>query len=113
VKHPTSEAAPDYAAIHALALDNLQDVLDLRHRNGRPCGALAGLNPGSERCIKHLHVINHPVWRWVNLNGPGQGYDTISLIEFLADVDRDTAAVFLRDHIERCAANRRPAETAA
>ena len=103
---------PDYAAIHQLAFDNLQDVLDLVHRSGKPCGDLASLNPASERRVKHLHIVNHPVWRWFDLNGSGHGYDLISLVEYLADVPRDVAATFLRSHLERATSLRRPTQNA-
>ena len=103
----------DYVALQKTAVDNLQDVLDLVHRSGRPCGALLCLNPRSERTIKHLHVVAHPVWRWINLSGPGEGYDAVSLVEFLADVPRDIAGRFLADHLASAVANRRPSQKPA
>jgi hypothetical protein len=112
--HETAEL--DYRAIHALALENLDVVFDLWHRDGTPSGAIAALNPDASpgRRIKNFHLISSSPFRAADLQGSGAEWsDFTALVEYLGDVPRDVAARFLRDHVEQQVANRRPSHKSA
>jgi hypothetical protein len=107
----------DYAGIHALAFDDLQSVCELWNARGEPSGAIKELaGPHApERTIKHFKIIAGRAvgtlsapFRWADLGGPGGGSDLISVVEYLADVPREVAARFLKSHLDRSAAARRP-----
>src|SRR5271156_4878536 len=98
--HEATEAA--YRAIHDAAYTHLQFCMELWDRSGRPIGDVRALNPAApERRMKHFKVlpVAWPGFRWCDMETPGSGgNDLISLVEWLAQVDRPRAARFLAEH---------------
>ena len=96
----------DEPALNAAAVARWPEVYPLLvDYQGRAQWALANLNPdAAPRRLKRFRMLDRK-GAWSDLDGNASGPDAISLVAFLADVDRPTAAAFLAELLaERVAA---------
>ena len=102
-KHEATEAY--YRSVHDAAYANLQVVMDLWDRSGRPIGAVCELNPAAPDTIRMRRFkvipVAWPGFRWVDLETPQVGGDSlIGVVEYLGSVSKDVAAKFLASWVE-------------
>jgi hypothetical protein len=99
-------AAPkiNETAINRAACQNLNAILAhiADHRGFSSSDMIARLNPGAEQ--KHLRewkIVNAETGSWRNLHDGSSGPDIVSLVAYLASVDRQSAAGYLATFGER------------
>ena len=82
-------------------------IFALWKTNGEPAGKLRELNPNipADRRIKQFRFVYRNDL-WADLSGHGRGHDMISIVTYLADVDRETAGRFLEQHLADAAKHR-------
>ncbi len=97
----------DEAAINRASLARWDEVYALLvDYQGRAQWAVAHLNPEvTPRRLRRFRLLDRLQGKWTDLDGNASGPDVISLVAFLADVDRLTATAFLAELVaERAAA---------